>query len=68
MSDIVSDIERRSEMKRRLASFDIDAQKGFTPICPEELPVPEGDRIVSALEEMAYQGAGASACKASRCP
>jgi nicotinamidase/pyrazinamidase len=35
------------------ASFDIDAQKGFTPICPEELPVPEGDIIADALNRQA---------------
>lgn len=37
----------------RIASFDIDAQKGFTPLCPTELPVVDGDQIVSALNEMA---------------
>lgn len=37
----------------KIASFDIDAQKGFTPLCPNELPVPEGDKIVAALNAMA---------------
>ncbi|WP_099222514.1 nicotinamidase [Listeria costaricensis] len=37
----------------KIASFDVDAQKGFTPICPEELPVPGGAEIVPALNEMA---------------
>ena len=37
----------------RIASFDVDAQKGFTPLCPDELPVPEGDQIVDALNEQA---------------
>ncbi|WP_263147051.1 nicotinamidase [Pseudomonas sp. RIT-PI-AD] len=37
----------------KIASFDIDAQKGFTPLCPDELPVPGGDGIVPALQEMA---------------
>lgn len=37
----------------RTASFDVDAQKGFTPICPGELPVAGGDEIVPALNEMA---------------
>ncbi len=32
-----------------VASFDVDAQKTFTPLCPAELPVPEGDEIVSEL-------------------
>jgi nicotinamidase/pyrazinamidase len=33
----------------KVASFDVDCQKGFTPICPNELPVPEGDEIVGEL-------------------
>lgn len=37
----------------RIASFDVDAQKGFTPLCPSELPVAGGDQIVPALNEMA---------------
>lgn len=37
----------------KTASFDIDAQKGFTPLCPDELPVPEGDIIAEALNRQA---------------
>lgn len=37
----------------KIASFDVDAQKGFTPLCPNELPVPEGDAIVPALNLLA---------------
>ena len=37
----------------KIASFDVDAQKGFTPLCPNELPVPEGDTIVPALNQLA---------------
>ncbi|MBL0949971.1 MAG: nicotinamidase, partial [Pseudomonas sp.] len=37
----------------KIASFDVDAQKGFTPLCPNELPVPEGDVIVPALNQLA---------------
>ncbi|VXC89684.1 Nicotinamidase [Pseudomonas sp. 8Z] len=37
----------------KTASFDVDAQKGFTPLCPNELPVPGGDSIVAALNQMA---------------
>lgn len=37
----------------KIASFDVDAQKGFTPLCPAELPVPEGDAIVPALNQLA---------------
>lgn len=36
-----------------IASFDVDPQKGFTRLCPEELPVPEGHLIVPFLNEMA---------------
>lgn len=31
--------------KETSATFLVDAQKGFTPLCPDELPVPEGDLI-----------------------
>ena len=37
----------------KIASFDVDAQKGFTPLCPKELPVPEGDKIVDELNKNA---------------
>lgn len=40
-------------MKKIIASFDVDAQKGFTPLCPDELPVAGGDQIVPALNDMA---------------
>lgn len=36
-----------------VASFDVDAQNCFTPVCPAELPVPEGDAIVDALNAQA---------------
>lgn len=29
------------------ASFDVDPQRGFSPLCPDELPVPGGDEIVA---------------------
>lgn len=35
------------------ASFDVDAQKSFTPLCPDELPVAGGDQIGGALNFMA---------------
>ena len=35
------------------ASFDVDPQNTFTPRCPQELPVPEGDTIVDALNAQA---------------
>ena len=56
-------------VKNKTASFDVDAQKGFTPICPDELPVAGGDEIVDALrrafldeqllgDALAHQAAG----------
>ena len=37
----------------KIASFDVDAQKGFTPLCPNELPVPGGDAIAPAFNQLA---------------
>ncbi|WP_455885463.1 nicotinamidase [Pseudomonas spelaei] len=39
--------------KSALASFDVDAQKSFTPLCPDELPVAGGDQIGAELNYMA---------------
>ncbi len=39
--------------KSLVASFDVDAQNTFTPVCPAELPVPEGTAIVSQLNKQA---------------
>lgn len=36
------------------ASFDVDPQKTFTPLCADELPVPEGDLIVPELNKQAH--------------
>ncbi len=49
--------------KSRTASFDIDAQNTFTPVCPEELPVAGGDEIAGELNA---QAAFASVRVASR--
>lgn len=40
----------------KTASFDVDCQKGFTPLCPDELPVPGGDEITDALNSQAELG------------
>lgn len=40
-------------IKHRTASLDVDCQKGFTPLCPEELPVPDGHLIVPELNAQA---------------
>ena len=37
----------------KVASLDVDCQKGFTPLCPDELPVPEGHLIVDELNKQA---------------
>ncbi len=39
--------------KAAIASFDVDAQKSFTPLCPNELPVAGGDGIGAELNYMA---------------
>lgn len=39
--------------KSTTASFDVDPQNGFTPLCPQELPVPGGDEIVAFLNAQA---------------
>lgn len=39
--------------KTSTASFDIDPQNGFTPVCPDELPVPDGTGIVEQLNTQA---------------
>ncbi|MDK4535005.1 isochorismatase family protein [Kingella kingae] len=36
-----------------IISLDIDAQKTFTPLCPDELPVQGGDEIVGELNAQA---------------
>lgn len=40
--------------KSTVASFDVDAQKTFTPLCPQELPVPGGTEIVAELNAQAH--------------
>jgi nicotinamidase/pyrazinamidase len=40
-------------MTIKTASFDVDAQKSFTPLCPAELPVAGGDLIGAELNYMA---------------
>jgi nicotinamidase/pyrazinamidase len=40
-------------IKSQVASFDVDCQNTFTPVCPNELPVPEGASIVKELNSQA---------------
>lgn len=35
------------------ASFEVDPQRGFTPLCPDELPVQDGHKISSELNAQA---------------
>lgn len=42
-----------SEMVQKVASFDIDPQKCFTTLCPDELPVEGGKDIAPALNAQA---------------
>jgi nicotinamidase/pyrazinamidase len=44
-------MDYESKIKKFVASFDVDPQNGFTPKCPNELPVPDGDKIVEELLE-----------------
>jgi nicotinamidase/pyrazinamidase len=39
--------------KDHVASLDVDAQYGFTSVCPHELPIPEGESIVTELNRQA---------------
>lgn len=39
--------------KAKTAALDVDPQNGFTPLCPEQLPVPEGHQIAAALNAQA---------------
>ena len=41
----------------KTASLDVDAQNGFTPVCPNELPVLDGDKIVDECNKNAKKAA-----------
>jgi len=45
--------EYRLPAKKYIAAFDVDAQNTFTPVCPDELPVAGGDKIVPELNAQA---------------
>lgn len=47
----------RLPARRCVASFDVDAQKAFTPLCPDELPVAEGHLIAPELNAQAHYAA-----------
>ena len=46
-------IKGRIIPKRRVSSLDVDPEKGFSELCPEELPVPGALEIVPELEKQA---------------
>ncbi|MBO9479953.1 MULTISPECIES: isochorismatase family protein [Gammaproteobacteria] len=39
--------------RETIAAFDVDAQNCFTPLCPDELPVPDGHNIAAELNRQA---------------
>lgn len=39
--------------KKHIAAFDVDCQNTFTPVCPDELPVAEGDLLAPELNAQA---------------
>jgi len=45
----LNELEKVTVVFDKTASHNVDPQKGFTPLCPNELPVPDGDNIVSEL-------------------
>lgn len=40
-------------LKATVASIDVDTQYGFTNYCPTELPVPDGEQVVTELNQQA---------------
>ena len=47
------EVKMISLVKAQTASFDVDPQRGFTPLCPDELPVVGGDAIADELNRQA---------------
>ena len=45
----LNEVEKITVVFNKTVSHNVDPQKGFTPLCPDELPVPEGDEIVDEL-------------------
>jgi nicotinamidase/pyrazinamidase len=46
-------MEKVYVVSKDTASFDVDPQQGFTPLCPNELPVEDGHNIVFQLNKQA---------------
>lgn len=53
VSKTTAEVSAMTMQQSQIASFDVDCQAGFSPLCPNELPVPGGDQIVPALNFMA---------------
>ncbi|WP_341502528.1 nicotinamidase [Gallaecimonas sp. GXIMD4217] len=51
-----------------IASLDVDAQSTFTPLCPAELPVPEGHLIADELNAQAALAGLRLFSKDAHCP
>jgi len=45
----LNELDKVTVVFDKTASHNVDPQKGFTPLCPDELPVPDGDNIVYEL-------------------
>lgn len=45
----INELEKVTVVFGKTASHNVDPQKGFTPLCPDELPVADGHNIVSEL-------------------
>jgi len=46
----LNEVEKTIVVYNKTASHNVDPQKGFTPLCPKELPVEHGDEIVDELK------------------
>lgn len=47
----IDELEKTTVVYNKTASHNVDPQKGFTPLCPNELPVEGGDEIVEELNK-----------------
>ena len=49
-------MEKVHVIQKDTASFDVDPQCGFSPLCPDELPVNDAEAIVPVLNRQAEKG------------
>lgn len=57
MEELTVTIVSRVVGYEKTVSMDVDAQNGFTPLCPNELPVVDGDKIVEECNKNAKKAA-----------